>query len=197
MLKRRVEHRLESLYKRDPDTGEFAIEIDLDAYGEVFNEWDRGPLRSRDIDPDLLTFLERCSADIPLKLPIGLHFYLPAAERNPAKEAWLARGFRNYFELTEYQVARRIVRSKRMIMVYVLVAFVFLFSAYLAQPLVERRLLLQTLSEGLFIGGWVFLWEAFSRFSFTNREMAVELREARRFLKAPIRFHYERRKRYA
>jgi hypothetical protein len=45
--------------------------------------------------------------------------------------------------------------------------------------------------EGLFIGGWVFLWEAIALFVFKNRDINLQIRRYERFKEAPIKFAYQ------
>lgn len=55
---------LEKIYERNPENGNFIIEISLDNYAEIFNEWDHAPFKRKDINPELLNFLEDSIDDI-------------------------------------------------------------------------------------------------------------------------------------
>ncbi|MBD2053678.1 hypothetical protein [Leptolyngbya sp. FACHB-60] len=44
------------------------------------------------------------------------------------------------------------------------------------------------LTEGLFIGGWVFLWEAVSLFFFSNRDLYNRYRTYRRLRNSEVIF---------
>lgn len=70
-------------------------------------------------------------------------------------------------------------------------AFVFLSAAYTLQDTgISENVLMSILLEGIFIGGWVFLWEAFSLVFIYNQDVRRNLREMRRFSKAQITFKY-------
>ncbi|XPM57997.2 MAG: hypothetical protein EDM05_009505 [Leptolyngbya sp. IPPAS B-1204] len=49
-------------------------------------------------------------------------------------------------------------------------------------------MLTSLLAEGIFIGGWVFLWEAVSLFFFTDLELYERYRAYKRLLNAPVFF---------
>ena len=46
-----AESRLRKIYRQNPDTGAFLIEVALDRYEEIFNEWDPVPYKRRDLNP--------------------------------------------------------------------------------------------------------------------------------------------------
>jgi hypothetical protein len=58
-----------------------------------------------------------------------------------------------------------------------------LFPIYLAENMATS-----IISEGIFIGGWVFLWEAVSLFFFTNRELYIKYRTYKRLQHTPVIF---------
>ena len=62
------------------------IEVSLTDYSDIFNGWDPSPVRRRDLDPDLVEFMEHCAADIPLNYPLELQFYVPTEVRDEEKE---------------------------------------------------------------------------------------------------------------
>ena len=41
---------LGKFYQVDPATGAFLVEVALDRYEDVFNEWDPAPYKRRDLD---------------------------------------------------------------------------------------------------------------------------------------------------
>ena len=56
---------LEKIYEQNPHNGNYIIELSLVNYADIFNEWDHAPMRRKDIDPDLLRFLDDSIDDIP------------------------------------------------------------------------------------------------------------------------------------
>ena len=65
---------------------------------------------------------------------------------------------------------------------------IFLWLGIKFSFLIERPVWYSILNEGLVIGGWVFLWEAISLFSFTEFELLFRSRIFSRLHKAPVIF---------
>ena len=75
-------------------------------------------------------------------------------------------------------------------MVYAVSAFAFLTVRYMSRLGVPANLLTTILTEGLSIGGWVFLWEAFSLFFFSGQEASNQLKRYVRLLDTKVIFKY-------
>ncbi len=180
---------LEQVYTFDKKNKVFIIEIALDSYLEAFNEWDSASFRRKDIDPELLDYLEECSADIPLRYPIALHFKLPKKIKNPHKEKMFASALRNFFSFTKKTYAKYLKEQTREALVYAAIALVFLSSAIALEHFFEEFFLL-VLSEAFYVGGWVFMWQFFYINFFAKREDKQTLREYERLERAPIKFIY-------
>jgi hypothetical protein len=74
-----------------------------------------------------------------------------------------------------------------------LIGLAFLSVAVLFEQELEKTLLTDLLDQGIFIGGWVFAWEALSIVAFQNQELHQREAEWDRFLDAPIVFKKERK----
>jgi hypothetical protein len=181
---------LKQIYKENPETNGYIIEVSLDDYNEVFNGWDPSPIRRRDLEPDLLSFIEQCAYDIPLKHEVELHFYLPKAQYDEKKEELTKAGIVNNFKFIIHFIQKELSSNRRKIFMYIMMSFSFLTSSYLARQRIDLAFLTTTIVEGLFIGGWVFLWEAFSLFFFTGQEPRARLKRYNRFLESSINFYY-------
>lgn len=190
MFKKRKNY-LKQIYKVNPETQAFIIEVSLDEYNEVFNGWDPSPIKRRDIDPDLLHFIEECALDIPLKYSLELQFYLPKTQYDQKKEELTRTGIQNNFHFIIHFIKKELSQIGKKILMYIMMSFVFLALAYMSRNHIPLNIVTTTLLEGLFIGGWVFLWEAFSLFFFSRQEINTRLRRYERFLNAPIHFIYQ------
>jgi len=188
---RKKKNYLKQIYKQNPDTNAFIVEVSLDYYNEVFNGWDPSPIKRRDIDPDLLIFIEQCAYDIPLKFNIELHFSLPKSQFDEKKEELTQTGIKNNFNFIIHFIRRNLRNDRRKIFIYIIMSFSFLIMSYLLRKnVVGADMITSTVVEGLFIGGWVFLWEAFSLFFFSSQEIKGRLNRYLRFIDAPIHFYY-------
>jgi hypothetical protein len=175
------------IYAVDASTNRYMIEIGLDRYVDIFSEWDPAPFKRRDIDPDLELYLEGSSDEIPFRYPIELCFTIPAGIQNDEIEADCRKGLQNSFIFKLYFLKKELRQTNARMLQFVLLGFVFLWVATFLEPF-NKRVLLSLLTEGLFIGGWVFLWEAVSLFFFTNRELYHRYRTYRRLQTALVIF---------
>ncbi|MGI6662911.1 MAG: hypothetical protein ACOX4B_05475 [Bacillota bacterium] len=178
------------MYKTNAETDGFIIEVSVNSYNEIFNGWDPSPVKRRDLDPEVMQFIESCATDIPLRYPLELHFYLPAENRDEEKERLSEEGIRNNFSYSIALIRRSLADIRKKTMVYAVAAFAFLTVRYMSRPIVPANLLTTILTEGLSIGGWVFLWEAFSLFFFAGQETSHQLKRFLRLLHAKILFKY-------
>lgn len=175
------------MYKTNAD--DVIIEISVDNYNEIFNGWDPSPVKRRDLDPEVLEFIESCAADIPLCYPIELHFYMPADQRDDEKERLSIEGIRNNFSYTVALIRRNLAEIRKKTAIYVVAALAFLTLRYM-RPGIPTNLITTILTEGLSIGGWVFLWEAFSLLFFSGQDTSNQLKQYLRLLEAKIVFKY-------
>lgn len=176
------------IYRYDTATGAYIIEIALDDYGDIFSEWDPAPFKLRDIDPDLELYLEGCSDDIPFKYPVTLNFTIAKALRNARSEEQARNGLKNGFTFKRYFLKKEIYTANRRTVFFSLIGFAFLWVA----TIFPERLLLSPfpsiIVEGLFIGGWVFLWEAISLILFTTGGLRHRDHTYRRLQRSPVMF---------
>ena len=182
---------LKQIYKMNPEANAFIIEISLDNYNEIFNGWDPSPIKRRDLDPDLVNFMEVCSSDIPLKFSLELQFYMPGDQYNEEKENLSIVGVKNNFNFTLHFIRKEIEQIGKKIVLYIIMAIAFLSVGYLSGHRIEPNFFTIILIEGLSIGGWVFLWEAFSLFFFSRQEVYNRLKMYRRFQDTEINFKYK------
>jgi hypothetical protein len=180
------------IYRKFEDTDRLMIEVALDNYEDIFNEWDPAPFKRRDIDPDLRAFFEECSDEVSLKHPLAIVFFLPKGEIDMEKQQKCVEGLRNFFRFNKYLAEKEIVFSRKRVMKHLLIGALFLVIAVLFEHQFETDVLFDILGQGLFIGGWVFAWEAVSTVAFKHSELTYSIREWDRFIDAPIVFKKER-----
>lgn len=181
------------IYRKFEETNRLMIEVALDNYEDMFSEWDPAPFKRRAIDPDLRTFLEECSEEISLRHKIAIAFFIPKAEIDPEKQQKCEEGLRNFFQFNHYLAEKELRASRESALKYSIFGVAFLAIAVAFEHELEANVLFGIFGQGLFIGGWVFVWEALSLLAFKNLELVYAIKEWERFLDAPIVFKKERK----
>ncbi|NJL45571.1 MAG: hypothetical protein HC922_07240 [Leptolyngbyaceae cyanobacterium SM2_3_12] len=176
------------VYTLDPSTNRYMIEIALDQYEDIFNEWDPAPFKRREIDSDLKLYLEVSTEEIPFKCPIELFFFLPKGYRNETMEEESRIAFKNYFGFKLNFLKRDLRRVNTRLLRYIFLGFLLLWVGTTYPGHDAETTWSTVVTEGIFIGGWVFLWEAVSLFFFTKREIYHEYQINKKILNAPIFF---------
>ena len=182
---------LEKIYETNPVNGNYIIEVSLVNYAEIFNDWDHAPMRRKDIDPDLLSFLADSIDDIPMKHQIDICFYLSDQVRSAEREQQIISWFRTFYRFYIELERKKIQAIVRKALVCMLVSAVFFVSSYLGERISQNSLLLYILTEIVVVGGWVFLWEAISLFTFERSRIRRLIKNYRRFVRAAIEFRYK------
>lgn len=178
------------IYEFDKSKNAYIIDISLDSYTDPLNDWDKSPLRKRDIHPELISFLEEASLDIPLKEKLIIRMFLPEDKKNDFRELKLQQAIKNYFMFQMYHLSMIKSEHTKNALYYILLALFFLgISLYLTS--IIKLPYLGLAKEGLNIGGWVFLWEAFDYLFFRNGERNKTYREYKRFYNSKLTFVYQ------
>ena len=182
---------LEKIYEKNPENGNYIIELSLVNYADIFNEWDHAPLRRKDIDPDLLSFLDDCIDDIPMKHNIDIGCYFSDQKRSEEREKQIENWFRTFY-LFYIELERKKIRSMiRKALICLLISAVFFVLSYLGGLYVHDSMLLYILSEIVVVGGWVFLWEAITFLTFERASINHLIKNYRRFANANLSFRYK------
>ena len=181
---------LKKIYQQNPDTGAFLIETALDRYEDIFNEWDPAPYKRRDLNPDLRSYLEDSSGDIPLHRNIELLFKAPARIYSDQKECSSREGLSTYLACEVDTARKNLRRLHGRAAADLCVAALLLTASIRAGQLQDGSLTAAVLREGLTIGSWVFTWELISLFFFRRFEFRRELKKWKRLAGAAISFNY-------
>jgi hypothetical protein len=176
------------VYALDHATHRYMIEIALDQYEDIFNEWDPAPFKRREIDADLELYLEGSAEEIPSRYPIELCFTLPQGQRSEALEEEARQGIRRFFGFKLHFLKLELRQITLRILNYLVFGFLLLWVGTTYPGDDSPRDWAILLAEGVIIGGWVFLWEAVSLFSFTSLEMYQRHRVYSRLRQAPVLF---------
>jgi hypothetical protein len=179
---------LKSVYRYDALDDSYHVVIDLDTYRDVYSEWDYSPVTNRDLDEDLIEYLLDCSIELALKRKMVVDFYIPSEIVNHKRERKSVNGFRHYFA---YQIRR--IKSDRLQMlknstILLAIGILFLTIAILSEGKIDNHLLSKLVTEGLFIGAWVALWEIFSTLFFDVKKLSDKINHYDRLMKIDINY---------
>jgi hypothetical protein len=169
-MKKLKKHDFQSMYYQNAETGAYQIEVSLEDYSELFNGWDASAVRRKDLEPELLDFLEQAGYEINRKEKLEVCFYLPKEVFNLEKETKSKAAIKNNFKIAIFFIKMKLKKAYRQIITFFLMSLIFITSAYLMRDDASLPILTKIAREGLFIGGWIFVWEAFSLFFFTTHE---------------------------
>lgn len=190
-MKKRTKELLRTIYDYDAEKHSFIVRVLIQNYRHLFNELDPAPLKQRDLNQEILNYLDECSLDIPLKYGVRLEFIAEHDFAHQDNEQRARTGLKTYFTFVLLTLHREIVSTYRKCAVYIFASFLLLFlSFYLNSQMANGGILFSTLLEGLSIGGWVFLWEAIALVVFSNRETRASYRRNERLRDADVSFVY-------
>ena len=178
---------LQSYYKPSKKNNGFIIEIALDSYSDIFNDFDPSPFKRRDLNPDLFNYLEDCSTDIPLKYPIIIQFNIPKGMHLSSQEQRIKDGFKTYYSYLQFTEQNKyktlFIQSIR----NSLVAFLLLLIGLTLE--FHSNIIISALSNVIIIGGWVFIWQAISLMVFERNKYKYKILNYKRISDAPVIFN--------
>jgi hypothetical protein len=187
--KKNNEKYYQDLYRFDSIDQAYVIEVLLDTYDDVYDEWDPSPFKRRDIEDEFDDFVWDSSQDIPLKHKTKLVLYLPESEKNEQKERILREAYDNFYTFRLIRALKAIKTIQKKILLYLILSVMFLYIGYFYSA--ESGIFMSVLKEGIFIGGWVFLWEVFTLVFITLGESRRDIKHTKRILESKICFVYK------
>lgn len=183
---------LKHIYRMNEETSAYMIEISLDDYEELFNGWDASIIKRKELEPELLDYLVSASYEISLKYQTELWFYLEKEKESTEKEIISVQSIVNNFKTRLHFNEMRLRSNYRKILTYILMSTLFLLFAYLMPKDFDLILFINIIVEGLFIGGWVLLWEAFSLFFFDSHDLRIRKKHLNKLKDSKIYFDYKK-----
>ncbi|MDF2547844.1 MAG: hypothetical protein K0R93_2742 [Anaerosolibacter sp.] len=179
----------QNLYNFEESTGTYLIEVSLDNYDDVYDDWDPSPFKKRDIEVEFNDFIVNSSEDIPLKYNICIVLYLPISKKDEKKETALISAYQNHYNYAIERLEKIQSNLNKKTIFYLLFSLSLLSIGYFFFK-DDQNIVLNVLHEGVFIGGWVFLWEFFTNIFIKTRESKVEYKLYKRLYQSKIKFVY-------
>lgn len=180
---------IQKQYKFDEKNNMYLIEVSLDDYDDVYDEWDPAPFKKRFIQEEFDDFIIESADDIPEKYKLGIVLYIPMQKKDIEKEKALVAAYRNYYSYVVEKAEVKQFKLRKKSIKYFILALLFLGTGYLFQSAYEN-VILNIIEEGVFIGGWVFLWEFFTDIFMTRRELKFKYKLKKRLYETEIQFQY-------
>jgi len=183
--------QLLQMYRINEKTHRVVIDIALDRYLDYFHEWDNASFKKRDLNPELASFLDLCSEEIPLRRKLELNFCIKDRADDPMEEQMVLASYRNYYQSQFQMVRRSLNRIFRSAFVMFLTAIALIALYTFLKDGKGPGILSGILVEGVLIGAWVFMWETFHMVFFNSLEPLLRMKELKRFLDAELVFRAE------
>lgn len=181
--------QIQKQYRFEEDNNVYLIEVSLDDYDDVFNEWDPAPFKKRFIEEEFDEFIVSSSEDIPLKYNLNIVLYIPEQKKDINKEKAVISAYKNFYLYASEKVEISWAKLRKKDISYFLLAIIFLSIGFFFQYAV-KNVVLDVIKEGIFIGGWVFLWEVFTNIFITRRKLRTKDKIFKRLYLSDIRFVY-------
>lgn len=180
---------IQKQYKFEKERNVFLIEISLDDYDDVYDEWDPAPFKKRFIEESFDEFIVSSAEDIPLRYNLNIVLYLPDNKKDTNKEAAVESAYRNYYAYVIEKIRKERIKFRKKNLSYLGLSLVFLSCGYFFQFEMEN-IFFSVFREGILIGGWVFLWEFFTNVFIKRRELNAQFKSYVRIYHSEIRFIY-------
>ena len=190
-MKKEFPDYLTDVYPFKKSTGTFTIPVVFDRYDNLFKKIDDSPMRRKDLASELTTFLIESADEIPAGFQVEIAIHIQKELADPNQEDNVIKGIRNYFSYVAHRTIQDMANKKRRAIKYVIFSATFIAATVLMRSFVPPGMLVSMVSEGLTIGGWVFLWEAFSINVIYMDDTNPEIQAVTRLCQAPVRFIYE------
>jgi len=192
-LRHKIKENLntKNLYRVDKATNTAFIDVNINFYREIYNEWDFSPYINRDLDDDLFEYLENCAEEIPSKHNLAIVFHIPVHIKNPEKEENSITGFKNYFRYQIRKLRTAQVKLVKRIIKYGIFGILLIYLGNRLSLHIEMDNIFRFLVDGLFIGGWVLFWELFSTLFFKQSDIRAQKRILYRLCNAELTYQYK------
>ncbi len=183
----------QKLYNYNKENNAYLIEVSLDNYEEIYDDWDPSPFKKRDIESEFNDFVVNSSEDIPLEYNIEVVLYLPEIKKDEKKESYLISAYKNYYNYEAERINKQKCALRNKTISHLFFSFALLSLYFLWEVFSEDKgsfFMSFPLKEGIMIGGWVFLWEVFTNVFIKRKEIQTEYKRLKRLQETNIKFVY-------
>jgi len=158
----------------------YAISLLLDAYDDVFSDFDPRPYSERTLSDDFLIEAKKATRDQACGT-FELKLLIPKKKRNQKMEIMIKKRLHSYFEKHYHQMLAERKKITRRGIIASILGLVMLFLAGVIQDLPEQVLMIKNISVRGFLtvllepAGWFFFWEGLWRALYEVRNIKSDL----------------------
>jgi hypothetical protein len=178
---------MKDLYHFNKETQTYELDIAIDQYQDMFNSWDAAPLKRKDIEPDLIDYLEQAGEDIPFKEKIALVFMLPSEARDLKREKTVSQAVKLQFRFLLSVVNKELLYNYRRMATFAIFSLIFLTINYFLRGQQSSQLA-NIFLEGLLVGGWFLMWNVFGIAILDNFKLYRKKKIWVRYMQAELMF---------
>jgi hypothetical protein len=177
------------IYHYDNASNTYLLEMSINNFYEIFHDWDGSAIRKKDLDPDMVDYMIEAVTELPRKAKITIVFNIRQQNQNKALEDIAIIALKNYFEFRIFINNRKVQRLFKFAALYLIFGFCFILSANQLSNYLDT-VTSSVFSEGLFIGGWVFVWESISLSFFKSSQVRIESKRFKRIMNSSVQYKY-------
>jgi hypothetical protein len=181
---------LQEMYPYDPGNRTFTIPVSIEHYGEIYNHFDPSPIPLRDLTPDLVEYLNQCSAEIPNRYQVLINLGISMEGRDAHCEKDCQNSLQTYFK---HETLREKVEIKRRLSAatkYLAIACLCLAGYFVIDLIGATTFFLNLIQEAVLIGGWLFMWEAITVSLIEVDKNVQAMKKFERLIQTKIEFTY-------
>ncbi|WP_028857100.1 hypothetical protein [Psychrilyobacter atlanticus] len=188
------EIKLDELFRFDKKTNSYIIDIFVDHYESLYSTLDFSPFKNKDLDDDLIIYLEDSIEDIPFRYNLLVNINMPQKVYDQVKETRGIKEIKHYFLYLRKKKKKEIYETYRSAMGSFITGILFIFAiSIIKKNLSVTHLVWEIIIEGFYVGGWVFLWEFFSLLFLDPSKGKRKLKQYQRVLDSKINYTYHKR----
>jgi len=189
-MKRKKKSTLDRLYSYDKKNNAYKIDISLDKYEDIYNEWDPTPFKKRDIEEEFIKYVIDSSVDIPMRYNLDLELYLPEKMYDEKKEKNAKAAIKSYFNYLLDRNKRTLSTSIARCMRSAFIGIILLAFYYISLSDTSGDVA-RVLVEGVSILGWVALWDVGEELLLNLISNYNKRRNLKRISRAKVEFIYK------
>lgn len=182
---------LDKLYSYDKKNNAYIIEVSLDKYEDIYNEWDPTPFKRRDIEPEFMDYLLDSSYDIPHKYNLDIKLYLPKSKEDEKKEKNAKAAMKSYFNYMLDRNKKHLFDSISRCVKSLFISLLLLGFYIATSSESDLGELSSVLIEGVGILGWVAMWNVGEEILFKGINKISKRKIIKRLSDAKVEFVYK------